>query len=119
MGQLKTDGKAIDVTVPAGDYPFGDLFRIDGFTGVMMDYIATADTARGAAMEISERVWYVKTPAGIGSARGVLVYWTAGAGTKRGDTDLTETATGSAVAKVEEARNTNGYAALRLCNTGA
>jgi hypothetical protein len=65
-------------------------------------------------MEVSlNRIWNVKVPA-ISPAVGDLLYWTAGAGLKRGDTDLTVTVTGSAVAKVVAVKNTAGYCQVML-----
>ena len=118
MGQLKTDGRAIDVVAPGATLiEFGECYRIDGWTGIAMDEITATETPRGLAMEVSsERIWYVKVPAAVGGARGTLVYWTAGAGFKAGATALTSTVTGAPVAKLEEARDANGYAALRVIN---
>ncbi len=121
MGQLKHDGRATSggVTAPAGDFPFGDLFRINGWNGIALTHIATGDTVRTLDLEISaERVWYVKIPAAASPAVGDFLYWTAGAGLKRGDTDLTVTATGTPVAKVEEAKDANNYCAIRVLNVG-
>lgn len=120
MGQLKSDGRATQggFTFPAGDYPFGDLFRLNGWNGIAMKHVATADTIRTADLEISsERIWYVKLP-GISPTLGQYLYWTAGAGIKRGDTDLTLTVTGSPVAIVEEVKDAGGYAAVRVLNVG-
>jgi hypothetical protein len=120
MGQLKHDGVATQggVTVPAGDYPFGDMFRINGINGIMLTHIAAGDTVRSSDLEISPRVWYIKVPAGATVNAGTYLYWTAGAGTKRGDTDLTATVTGSPVAFVEETKDGNNYAAVRVLNIG-
>jgi hypothetical protein len=120
MGQLKSDGKAVNVpAVPAGQYNFGELFRINGWNGIMMKTVATADTNRAAAMEVSsERIWYCLLPAGVTGTLGQYLYWTAGAGTKRGDTDLTATVTGTPVAVVEEAKDGNNIAAIRVLNVG-
>lgn len=121
MGQLKHDGRATQggFTFPAGTIVFGDLYRLNGWNGIAMKNIASGDTVRTADMEIApDRVWYVKFPSGLNPAQGDFVYWTAGAGFKRGDTDLTATVTGSPVAKVEEVKNSNGYAAVRVLNVG-
>jgi hypothetical protein len=120
MGQLKHDGQATQggFTWPAGTFTFGDLYRLNGWNGILLKAIAAADTVRTADMEISPaRVWYVKLPA-ISPALGQYLYWTAGAGLKRGDTDLTLTVTGSPVAIVEEVKDGNGYAAVRVLNVG-
>lgn len=118
MGQLKSDGRAINVTFPAGVITFGDLYRIDGWNGVALEDFAAGESPRAAAMEVSsERIWYVKTPAGVGDgARGDRLYWTAGAGFKRGDTDLAEAVVGSPVCIVEELRDANGWVGVRLLN---
>jgi hypothetical protein len=118
LGQLKTDGRAIDVVSPGATViTFGDLYRIDGWTGFALKTQAAADTDRNLALEVSsERIWYVKLPAGVTGARGDRLYWTAGAGFKRGDTDLTGTVTGSTVAIVEEAKDGNNYAGVRVVN---
>lgn len=118
MGQLKTDGRAIDVATPgATAITFGELYRIDGWTGFAMKTQAAADTDRNMALEVSaERIWYCSVAAAVNGARGTLVYWTAGAGFKKATTDLTTTATGGAVGIIEEARDANGFAAIRVFN---
>jgi hypothetical protein len=63
-------------------------------------------------------VWYVKLPAGLAPALGDLLYWTAGAGFKRGDTDLAAAVVGQPVCQVEETKDANGYAAVRLTGLG-
>ena len=70
MGQLKSDGRAINVAgVPAGQYNFGELFRINGWNGVMLKTVNTADVTRNAAMEVSsERIWYFTIPAAVAAA---------------------------------------------------
>lgn len=122
MGQLKGDGKATTgavFTAPAGVINFGDLYRLNGWNHIALQKIASGDTVRSYGGEISsERIWYVLFPAGLNPAVGTYLYWTAGAGFKRGDTDLTATVTGSPVAIVEEAKNANGYAAIRVLNVG-
>lgn len=121
MGQLKHDGRATQggFVWPAGTYTFGELFRLNQWNGIILKTIAAADTVRGADMEISsERIWYVKLPAALSPAVGDVLYWTAGAGVKRGDTDLAAAVVGSPVAKVEEAKDANGFAAVRVLNIG-
>jgi hypothetical protein len=121
MGQLKSDGRATQggFVAPAGDYPFGDLFRLNGWNGIALTHIATADTVRTLDFEISaERIWYIKAPAGWAPALGDYGYWTAGAGTKRGDTDLAAAVVGAPVVKVEEVKDANGYVAVRVLNVG-
>jgi hypothetical protein len=118
MGQLKTDGRAIDIVAPAATaMTFGELYRVDGWTGFAMRTLAAADVDKNLALEVSsERIWYCVVPAAVNGARGTLVYWTAGAGFKRATTDLTSTATGGPVGIIEEARDGNGVAAIRVFN---
>lgn len=121
MGQLKHDGRATQggYTWPAGTYTFGELFRLNQWNGIILKTIAAADTVRVADMEIApDRVWYVKLPAALSPAIGDVLYWTAGAGVKRGDTDLAAAVVGSPVCKVEETKDANGYAAVRVLNLG-
>lgn len=120
MGQLKHDGRATQggFTAPGGQaITFGDLYRLNGWNHIAMTTIGASDTVRSYDGEISERVWYIKLPA-ISPAVGDYLYWTAGTGFKRGDTDLTATVTGSPVCKVEEVKDANGYAAVRVLNVG-
>jgi hypothetical protein len=122
MGQLKHDGRATQngVTAPAAQAIVkGDLYRINGWNGLALKTIGASDTLRTLDLEIApDRIWYVKLPAGAAPAIGDFLYWTAGAGFKRGDTDITTTATGSPVAKVEEVKDANGYCAVRVLNVG-
>jgi hypothetical protein len=121
VGQLKTDGRATQggFTWPAGTYTFGELFRLNGWNGIILKTIGAADTDRVADMEISaERIWTVKLPAALSPALGDYLYWTAGAGIKRGDTDLAAAVVGAPVAKVEEVKDANGYAGVRVLNVG-
>jgi len=121
MGQLKHDGRATQggYTWPAGTYTFGELFRLNQWNGIILKTIAAADTVRVADMEIApDRVWYIKLPAALSPAVGDYLYWTTGAGVKRGDTDLAAAVVGAPVAKVDEAKDANGYAAVRVLNVG-
>jgi hypothetical protein len=122
MGQLKHDGRATQggVTAPAAQAIVkGDLYRINGWTGFALRAIGASDTVRTMDLEIApDRVWYIKLPAALSPAIGDPLYWTAGAGFKRGDTDLSATVAGAPVAKVEEVKDANGYAAVRALNIG-
>jgi hypothetical protein len=121
VGQLKHDGRATQngMTWPAGLYTFGDMFRLNGWNGIILKTIAVADTVRVSDMEISsERIWYIKVPAAVNPAVGDFLYWTAGAGIKRGDTDLAVAVVGAPVCKIEEVKDANGYAAVRVLNVG-
>lgn len=122
MGRKITDGNAIDVTAPASQLiEKGELYRIDNWTGFAMDQIDAAEVDRAVALEVTHSLWRCKVPAATAAARGDFLGWSAGAGFKRGSTDLTAIAaptTGEtpilAVAKVEGVRNADGYATLRL-----
>lgn len=122
MGQLKHDGKATQggVTAPAAQaIVFGDLYRINAWNGIALSAIGASDTVRSLDLEISpERIWYVKLPAALNPAVGDVLYWTAGAGFKRGDTDLAAAVVGSPACKVEEVKDAGGYAAVRVLNIG-
>ena len=118
MGHMLTDGKAIDVVAPAGTINFGDLYRISGWTGFAMKNVAAGDTVRDLALEVGERVWKVKLPAGITPVVGDHLAWDAvGTALKLGDTNLVIAGAGvQGVCKVLIVKNANGYAAVRLTN---
>lgn len=120
MGQKKDDGDAVDVTVPAGAFNTEELYRIDGWTGILTNGVLAGDTVRTRSLQLRGN-WYIKVPAGVAGTRGNYVFWSAGAGTKNGDTHLQDTA-GTAgdrpVGKVEEVRDANGYAAIMLLHGG-
>lgn len=122
MGQLKHDGRATQggfVAPGATAITFGDLYRLNGWNHIAMSTIGASDTARSYDGEIApDRIWYVKLPSGVTPAVGDVLYWTAGAGFKRGDTDLAAAVVGSPACKVEEAKDANGYAAVRVLNIG-
>jgi hypothetical protein len=122
MGQLKHDGRATQngVTVPGAQaITKGDLYRINNWNGIALKTIGAADTLRVMDMEIApDRIWYVKLPAALAPAVGDPLYWTTGTGFKRGDTDLAAAVLGSPACKVEEAKDANGYAAVRVLNIG-
>ena len=121
MGHLYSDGKAVDVTADAGTtVNFGDLYRIGGWTGFALDAIASGDTVRDLALEVSERIWKVKLPAGITPVVGDHLVWDAvGVAFKAGDTNLAIAGAGVlGVAKVLVVKNSNGYAAVQLTAQG-
>lgn len=123
MGQLKGDGRATTgatFSAPAGQaINFGDLYRLNNWNHIALAKIGTGDTVRSYGGEFApDRIWYVLLPAALNPAVGDVLYWTAGTGFKRGDTDLSATVAGSPVCKVEEAKNANGYAAVRVLNIG-
>lgn len=122
MGQLKHDGRATQggFSAPAATQMIkGDLYRLNNWNHICLANIGASDTARSYDGEIApDRVWYVKLPAALNPAVGDVLYWTAGAGFKRGDTDLAAAVVGSPACKVEEAKNANGYAAVRVLNIG-
>jgi len=123
VGQLKTDGKAVNVSVPATKaVTFGEMYYINGWTGIAMDTIGGSDTIRNMAIEVSERIWYVKIAAGVAALKGAKLWWTAAAlGTGYCDclTDLQVTAPVAgdpAACKVEEDKDANNYVAVRVLN---
>jgi Uncharacterized conserved protein (DUF2190) len=121
MGQKKSDGEATlgGYTWPAGTITFGDLYRLNGWNGIALKNIAAGDTIRTAGMAFDPaEIWYVKLPAALNPSVGDYLYWTAGAGFKRGDTDLAAAVVGAPVAKVEEVKDANGYAGVRPLNVG-
>lgn len=119
MGQLKHDGRATQggYTAPAGVITKGDLYRINGWNGIALKSIAAGDTVRTLDLEIApDRIWYIKLPAALNPAIGDPLYWTTGAGFKRGDTDLAAAVVGSPACKVEETKDANGWCAVRVLN---
>lgn len=117
MGHLIGDKKAVDIQFPAatvGDH--GDLFRVNGFTGFLINDITAAAVNRGRALEIAlNRAWKVKLPAALAPAVGDHLTWSAGTGFKRGDTDLVAAGAGVVgVCKVVTAKNADGYAEVIL-----
>lgn len=119
MGQLKSDGRASlgGFTFPAGVITFGDLYRVDGWNCIALDSLAVGDTVRTIGVEFSsERIWYVKLPAALNPAKGDALYWTAGAGFKRGDADLQAAVQGAPACKVEEVKDANHWCAVRVLN---
>lgn len=119
MGRKKTDGEAVDVTAPASTLiSKGELYRIDGWTGFALDEITATEVDRGLSLEISQAVWKVKVPVGTCGTRGLYVKWTtAGVTFQSADTQLlddTTTRTLNSIGKVEEVRNSAGYAAIKL-----
>jgi len=126
MGQLKTDGRATQggVTWPAGIITFGDLYRVAGITGVALKNIAAADTMRNADMEIApDRIWYVKLPSALTAPKGTYLGWASAtiATFQRGDTNLEIFVLAThkfPCAVVEEAKDANHYAAVRILNVG-
>lgn len=123
MGQLKTDGRAIDVAAPGSTVLNNEeLYRIDGWNGISMRAVSATDADRGLAFETSsERIWYIKTPSGIGTTRGAVLYWATPGSFQKGDTHLQATAATAGdppACKVEEVRDAGGYAAVRVLNVG-
>jgi len=122
VGQLKHDGRASQGGFQAPGataITFGELYRINQWNHIALKTIGASDTVRSYDGEIApDRIWYVKLPAGVTPAIGDVLYWTTGAGFKAGATDLSATVAGSPAAKVEEAKDANGYAAIRVLNIG-
>lgn len=120
MGQKISDGKAFDAVAPnstvINDY---DLFRINGWNGAAIGAKDATQTDRGLAFEMDTNAIYsVKFPSGLSPAVGDVVYWTAGAGFKRGDTDLQAAVAGSPCFKCLSTKNAAGYVQGRILNIG-
>lgn len=118
MGQKISDGKAFNAVAPTAqvinDY---DLYRINGWNGAAVGAKDGTQTDRTMAFECDPAAIYsIKVPAALAPAVGDLLYWTAGAGFKRGDTDLQAAVQGSPVFKVLGAKNAAGYVQGRILN---
>jgi len=79
VGRKVSDGKAFNLTVPAGkavsDY---ELYRISGINGVAIGEVAVADTARTLAFEADPAAVYsIHIPSGVNPAPGDVLYWAA------------------------------------------
>jgi hypothetical protein len=116
MGRLKHEGDAVDVLAPSGSViTYGEVYRIDGWTGFAMANIALTDTERKLALETSpSRVWYFSVPTGLTVARGALLTWSGGSGIKVASTDLVAGTGANAVVKCEEAKDSNNVIAGRV-----
>lgn len=116
MGYLVGDGKAVDVVFPAGVGNHGDLYRINGWTGFLINDVAASDTARTRALEVAmNRIWSIKLPTGLDPDVGDHLAWADGLGFMQGDMDLeVTTSTELGVVKVVAAKNDNGYAQVML-----
>jgi hypothetical protein len=111
MGHLIGDRKAEDISFPAGEPgEHGDLYRVNGFTGFLINDVTVSDVDRGRALETAvNRCWKVKVPPALNPSVGDHLDWSAGAGFKRGDTDLEAASGDNGVVKVVFAKNANGY----------
>lgn len=120
MGNLKTEGQAVNVVAPAStEIKKGELYRIDKWNGIALSHILSTDPELGFAMETSRRIWYIQIPSGVAAARGDTLWWSAGEGFKTGSTDLVVAGTTSAigpVCKVEEAVDSNHIAGVVVLN---
>jgi hypothetical protein len=117
MGNKISDGKAIDVQAPGATViNDGDMYRISGFTGFAIGKKDGVQTDLGMALEVdTNAVWSVKLPAALNPAVGTNLKWSAGAGFKKGDTDLIAGgALETGVCKVVAVKNAAGYAQVRL-----
>lgn len=121
MGRKVTDGLSLDFTAPAATaIEEGEIYRVDGWTHFAVTAISATDANRNYAGDVSEALYRCKVPAATAATRGSYLGWSAGAGFKKGDTDLVAIADADgsipagAVAKVEGVRNAGGYATLRL-----
>jgi hypothetical protein len=122
MGQKKTDGLAVDVSAPAATLiEFGELYRIDNWNGFAMDEITATEEARGLALDVSLSIFYVKVPSGLTAARGAILSWagTDNGAYRTGQTHLVAYGAATSVgpcAIVEEAKDANNYAGVRVLN---
>lgn len=118
MGRKVDDGQAVDVQAPGATLiDFGELYRIDGFSGISLSQIASADVDRGMSLEVSASIWFVKVPVATCGTRGQFVFWSSGAGFKKASTDVANsagTAGDQPIGKVETVRNSTGYAAIKF-----
>lgn len=78
MGRRKTDGLAINMTVPdataVADY---ELYRIGGINGLAITDVAADDVERTIAFETDTNAIYsIHAPSGVNPAAGALLYWT-------------------------------------------
>lgn len=120
MGQKISDGKAFDAAAPAStvinDY---DLFRINAWNGAAITAKDAVQTDRNLAFEMdSNAIYSIKVPGALAPAVGDCLYWTAGAGFKRGDTDLAAAVLGSPAFKCISTKNAAGYVQGRILNVG-
>jgi hypothetical protein len=120
MGRKVSDGKATNVTFPAGqvinDY---DLYRVGGWNIAAIGALDATETDRTRAGECDPAAVYsVKLPAGLNPAAGDKLYWATNdsATFQRGDTNLA--AAGAAgqlpCAHVLKTKNAAGYAQIRI-----
>lgn len=120
MGNLKHEGKAVDVVAPASTTILkGELYRINKWNGIAMAGVLPTDPSLAFSMEASERIWYIKIPSGVAAARGDVLWWSATETFKAGPSDLVITGTSNAIGpacKVEEAVDANRIAAVRVLN---
>jgi hypothetical protein len=118
MGRRVTDGLAVDVVAPAATaIAKGELYRVDNWTGFSAVNIGANDTERAFALNMDLGVWSCLVPVGVATTRGNFVRWSAAGTFKAGPTDLQDdgaTRTLNSIAKVEQVRNSGGYARLKL-----
>lgn len=117
MGHLLGDRKAENIVFPDGEVgSHGDLYRINGFTGFLINDVTLDAADRGRAIETAvNRLWKVKVPTALDPDVGDHLDWTTGTGFKRGDADLQAAASGDpGVCKVVYTKNANGYVGVVL-----
>lgn len=119
MGQKISDGKAFDATAPAAVINDYDLFRINAWNGAAIGAKDAVQVDRTMAFEADcNAIYSIKVPGGVTPAVGDALYWTAGAGFKRGDTDLQAAVLGSPCFKCLSTKNAAGYVQGRILNVG-
>ena len=120
MGNLKTEGQAINATAPAGQEIIkGELYRYNKWNGFAMTHVLPTDPEQGFALEVGLKIWYVQAPSGLVANQGDTLYWSAGEGFKKSPTDLVAAGTAGAIGpacKVEEAIDANFVVGVRALN---
>ena len=98
MSSLRTDGKAVEVTlteVTAKD----ELVNLDGFFGITMQAGSSGDTV---AIEIAQRVHEITVPEGVTADKGDILYVDS-------DGTITNDDTDTQFGKVVQAKDSNDY----------
>lgn len=70
---LRSDGKAVDVTV-TGTVTKGDVVLAEGFAGIAMQDAVSGETI---ALEIATREHEINLGAGVSGAKGAVIYLTS------------------------------------------
>lgn len=77
MGYKVSDGKAVDVTMPAQVINDGDLYRVGGWNGFAIGAKDASQADRTMSLETDPAAIYsFKVPAGVNPAVGAYLWWT-------------------------------------------